>query len=223
MNLLIIAFWIIVPSAVIAALVWAHYAERKRTEEFQKLAGELGMSFSENLSDGDAGGFAAMPLAQRGHSRKHRNAMTADSGELRLVVFDYGFTVGSGKNQKRCVQSVVMVTCPSEFFPAFSLSPESFFHRMADMLGFKDIDFDDDPEFSRRYLLKGPNETAIRELFTPDRRRAFLQWPKLTIEAAGHSFIFFEARNRRKIQEVREFMERGFAVYSVLKSDVQDA
>ena len=218
MNVVVIAFWILVPTLIIGGLLWGAHVERKRKEAFQQLAQELGMNFSEVLNDHDQGALAGFALGQRGHSRRHFNAMTADSGELRMVVFDYSYTVGGGKNKQRHNQSVVLLTSPTLYLPAFSLTPETFFDRMAEMLGYKDIDFDDDDEFSRRYLLKGPDESAIRGLFTSERRQAFLKWPKLTIEAAGHSFIFYEARRRRPPEEIRQLMEQGFAVYSVLRA-----
>lgn len=217
MNYFVIAFWVLMPTLIIGGLIWAAHVERKRKESLQQLAQELGMSFADVLSDHDQGVLIGFALGQRGHSRKHFNAMTADSGELRMVVFDYAYTIGGGKNKQRHTQSVVLLTCPSLYLPAFSLAPETFLDRMAEMLGYKDIDFDDDEEFSRRYLLKGPDEAAIRDYFTRERRQAFLKWPKLTIEAAGHSFIFYEARKRRPPEEAKQLMEQGFAVYSMLE------
>ena len=219
MNPLIVAVAILIPAAIVAGIIWNARAERQRKEELQKLADELGQSFSEKLSDHDAGSFAALPLAQRGGGRKHWNVLTADSGDLRIVVFDYAFTTGGGKHQQRHVQSVCQVTCPRESYPAFSLTPERFLHVVAGLLGFSDINFDDDPEFSRRYRLKGQDEAAIRALFTPERRRALMQWPTLHIEAAGHTFVFYEAGKRPKVAAIRGLMERGFAVYSVLKGN----
>jgi len=35
----------------------------------------------------------------------------------------------------------------------------------------QDIDFDESPEFSRMYRLKGPNEPLDRQLFTTEIRR----------------------------------------------------
>jgi len=40
------------------------------------------------------------------------------------------------------------------------MGPESFFHRIGDVFGFKDIDFDEEPGFSGCYLLKG-NDSII--------------------------------------------------------------
>ena len=49
--------------------------------------------------------------------------------------------------------------------PRFELKPEGFFDRIGSVLGGHDIDFAEDPEFSRACRLKGPDEPAIRETF----------------------------------------------------------
>jgi hypothetical protein len=217
MNLLIVAFWVLVPTLVVGGLIWTAYQERKRKEALESLADELGMSFSETLTSHDLGTLQGFPLGQRGQSQKSSNVMTADSGELRMVVFDYAYTVGGGKNKQRHSQSVVLINSPDLGLPYFSLTPETFLDRMADLFGYRDIDFEDDDDFSRRYCLKGADEEAIRQFFTRERRSRLMKWPTLTMEAAGHSFIFYAPRCRRKLEELREQMEQGFALYSVLR------
>ena len=52
--------------------------------------------------------------------------------------------------------------------PRFALTREGLLHRVGAALGFQDIDFDEDPEFSKRFVLKGDDEHAIREIFADD-------------------------------------------------------
>ncbi len=47
----------------------------------------------------------------------------------------------------------------------FSFDSESFFHKIRNIIGYKDIDFDTHPNFSKNYLLNGEDENAIRNVF----------------------------------------------------------
>ncbi len=216
MEPLVIVVWIAIPLIIVGVLVGAVVAERKRRQALEQAAGELGLAFELRLSDFDQGIFNQYQLAQQGRGRAASNAIVADSGDLRLVIFDYKYTTGGGKSQTTHRQSVVLVTSPSLRLPSFSLAPENFFHRFAEMLGFPDIDFDDDPEFSRRFLLKGPDEAAIRTLFDARRRAAFLKLPPVHVEGSGAGFIVYHPRKRRQVAQLRSLMEDGFAMFRLL-------
>src|SRR2546422_3151571 len=48
--------------------------------------------------------------------------------------------------------------------PTFMLTPEDLRAKLAVLFGGQDVDFDDSPEFSRRYRLRGTDEDAVRAL-----------------------------------------------------------
>ncbi len=218
MGWIVVVFWVAVPLLIVSGIVWSIVAEQKRKQAMEQAATQLGLAFSEKLSDEDQGLFQNFAIAQLGHSRSATNAITADSGELRMVIFDYVYTSGSGKNKSTHRQNIVMCSSPMLKLPQFSIAPESFFHRIADFLGYKDIDFDEDEPFSRQFLLKGPDEAAVRELFNAQRRAAFMKFTDVTIEGSGHTFIFYQPRKRRDVEHLRELMESGFSVFGVLSN-----
>lgn len=222
MHWIVIVFWVAVPLLIGSGIVWSILAEKKRKKGMEQAAAELGLAFSEKLSDEEQGMFSNFAIAQMGKSQATSNAITADSGELRMVLFDHVYTTGSGKNKSTHQQSIVMCSSPMLQLPQFSLAPEYFFHRIADFLGYKDIDFDDDEAFSKQFLLKGPDEAAVRELFNAQRRGAFMKFTDVTIEGSGHTFIFYQARKRRGVEQLRELMESGFGVFGVLSSKQSD-
>ena len=101
--------------------------------------------------------------------------------------------------------------------PEFELRPEHFFHKIGQALGYSDIDFETHPEFSRRYLLRGPDEAAIRDFFQPELLSFFESNQGVSLEASGDRLIYYRARKRIKPEEVRAFMEEGFRVYGAVK------
>ena len=215
----VIPFAIGIVVLVVVSIIYGIYYEKKRREVFQSITSELGLEFYKDMPLVDGNEFSGFQLAQRGRGQSSRNAVVADSGELRMVFFDFQYTTGSGKNSKTRRQTVMMAISKSSLkLPHFTLSPESFLNRIGDLFGFKDIDFDDDAEFSDAFLLHGANEESIRAFFDPVRRKKFFEFRDVTMEARGDAFIFYKPGVRIKAEELRKLMERAFSLYSLLSS-----
>jgi hypothetical protein len=58
--------------------------------------------------------------------------------------------------------------------PEFELRSENMFHKIGKAFGCQDINFESHPEFSKRYLLRGADEEAVRTFFTPEMRVAWV-------------------------------------------------
>lgn len=108
------------------------------------------------------------PLFSAGRNGRVKNIMTGNVEDLEVYIFDYQYTTGSGKNRTTTRQTVFAIRKEGLRLPHFSLHPENFLHRFISKFGFQDIDFDDFPVFSEKYLLRGEDESAIRNTFTSD-------------------------------------------------------
>jgi hypothetical protein len=147
--------------AVMAAVIVAsvHYA-RKRTRELTEVAQRIGLQF---IGAGGGPSFPSQPrisMLQRTRGR-FNNVMTGSSGGLQISLFDYSYSAG-----KSSVTQTVASFSQDKQLPPFALRPENFLDRIGDALVHNDIDFDCNPEFSKRYLLKSPDEAEVRRLFT---------------------------------------------------------
>jgi len=91
--------------------------------------------------------------------------MAGSFAGLTVSVFDYRYTTGSGKDSQTYDQTVAAFS-QELWLPEFELRPENFLDRIGDHFTHTDIDFDLFPEFSRRFLLRGPSEDGIRKLFS---------------------------------------------------------
>lgn len=191
-------------------------AEQKRKAAVIAGAADLGLVCCLTLAAKDRSLFDTFPLAGIGHSRDVTSASEADSGELRMILFDYQYTVGTGKNQNTRTYSVVMATSDNLELPQFSLSPENFFDRLGDWFGSKDIDFKDDPLFSNQFVLKGEDEAAIRDLFTPRRRAALVPLGQIYIDARGSTFLCYRSGRQRDVAHLRNMLEEGLNVSTQL-------
>jgi hypothetical protein len=126
------------------------------------------------------------------------------------TIFDYRYTVGSGKNQTTYCQTIAAITLQNFNFPSFMLLPENFFYKIADFVGYKDIDFSDKPLFSKNYFLKGPDETAIRNLFSREIMSFFERENyKGHLEANDRYILIYTPGRRIEPQNFRQFLENS--------------
>ncbi len=169
--------------------------ENKRTEEFKQYSLRHGFNFTKDPTDIDIGNFSI----NTGHSRKIYNSLRMNRDNIEWDIFDYKYTVGYGKNQTTYNQTIFMVTQKNVHFPKFYLIPEHIFHKIGNIVGYKDIDFDVYPEFSKKYFLKGTNEAEIRQLFKPEILK-YLERNiiKDHIEAWGDKIIYYGPFKRVK-------------------------
>jgi hypothetical protein len=140
--------------------------EQKRTEALAAASQTMGFAFEP---DGDLEvlkGFGDLPLYGRGHSMKVMNVMTGQAGDRDVKLFDYRYTTGSGKNSHTWSQTVALFPKAGQGLPDLLLAPENVFHKIGAAFGYQDIDFDTSPDFSSHYLLRGPDEMAIRAAFS---------------------------------------------------------
>lgn len=216
--LIFAGIWILTGILGLIIFMIALQADKKRRADLSQFASDLGLQYQHALDPEDEQLFSGFQLAQQGRSRKASNVIVADSGELRMILMDYQFTTGSGKNQSVRKQSVVLARSASLSLPSFSIAPENFFHRIGELLGYKDIDFDDDPRFSNQFLLHGADESAVRRFFSSERRNRFHDYPDVTVEGAGDCFLFYQPSKRWKADETKLLMEKAFAIYAILQS-----
>ena len=149
---------------VVGSVAIAMWSQKKRTEAWQQVAGELGLPFVGDRSD-VLSTCSTLKVFDRGSGRKFYNAIQGDAGDTRITIGDYRFTTGSGKHRTTHVYTLCVLESTSLCTPHCYLRPEvAFFDKLGAMLGGQDINFDDDPAFSNAYVLQAGTEAAAREL-----------------------------------------------------------
>ena len=98
--------------------------------------------------------------------------MRGELGGRPATLAEYSYVISSGKSNHTVRQTVVAFTEGNTGLPDFDLSPENIFHKIGGAFGYQDIDFERFEEFSKRYLLRGKDEEAIRKTFTHGRADA---------------------------------------------------
>ena len=145
--------------------VYSWQKEKERTRQLQLTASQLGWSFAASAPLGMIGGLERFALFNSGQGRRITNFMYGEASGIKAAVFDYAYTTGSGKNRQTHYQSVVYLEPNYLSLPYFSLRPEGLLYKIFTAFGYQDIDFGQRPEFSKQYILRGPDEPAIRRTF----------------------------------------------------------
>jgi carbonic anhydrase len=190
--------------------------QARRTQEMQSVAGQLGWQFAPAASFDSIPAVREFHLFSRGRHRHIRNLMSGRRGEHHVAVFDYQYTVGSANSRRTHRQTVVHVHTPGMRIPRFELRPEQVFHRVGSMLGYQDIDLKRHPEFSRNYLLRGPDEEAVRAVFKSDVVDLFERDAGISAEASGPD-LFFWRNSRADGRELPALMDDALALVSRLE------
>ena len=141
---------------------------KKRTKAMRAIAESLEMEFVAEKCDPNTLGLDGIDLFEKGRSRQVLNLIKGTFEDTNAFIFDYHYVTGGGKNSAHHSQTVIAYEiCSKDGFqlPQFTCKPERFYHRFAAMFGFEDIDFEQYPEFSKAYRLKGENEDSVRKIF----------------------------------------------------------
>jgi hypothetical protein len=209
-----IAFFIIIIGAIVAIYVYNSKKEKERTLAMQQAAQQMGWAFAPVADLAMIPHTGYFNLFNQGHSKSIKNMIYGQINGVKAAIFDYRYTVGHGKHSHTYMQSVLYFETPKLQLPMFTLSPENFMHKFISALGYQDIDFGNRPEFSKRYLLRGPDEQAIRRAFT-DHMMAFYEANQgLHTEGGGSQLFVYRLSNRMPPQQAGQYLQ--WAAASVL-------
>jgi hypothetical protein len=184
-------FMALTVAAVVAAIVVARRVSQERADGLRALAAELGWTYLERVDFHAVPDLERFELFKSGRSKRLSNLLTSPAGERRAILFDYKYVTGSGKSSHTHRQTVFYATTDDLTLPPFSLRPENFLHRFAQLFGYQDIDFSGRPEFSRLFLLRGEDEARLRTAFNEEVLRFFEERPGRCAAALGGELLLW--------------------------------
>ena len=186
------------------------YLDWRRRNALADLAASIGLQFFKDGPEQYQLESSGLELFRLGHSRKASNLMETPVSGGRVQLFDYKYTVGSGKHAQTHNLTVALISCSGQV-PHFDLKPETFMYKIGEMIGFKDIDLPAFPVFSDKYRLTAPDETAVHMFFTPSRAAWFERNLGLRVQGAPGHVLFFKRETRLPADAWQGFMEEAKA------------
>jgi MFS superfamily sulfate permease-like transporter len=128
----------------------------------------------------------------------------ADVGKIEIA--DLNITQGVRQAGQETHVTVVHLSEINLPIPDFALEPESFGTKFSELVGGKDIDFANYPEFSRKFYLRG-DEDAVRKYFKEPVIRFLENREEIHIECHKHRLLLYKRLDLLDPSEI-EFLER---------------
>jgi hypothetical protein len=205
--------------AVVGTLIYGRtFGQRKRGEALADVALRTGLTFEAKVSKERLATLGSFHLFKRGHGGTARNLLTGKGDAGPMILLDYQYTTGGGNNAHTYQQTVAIFQDVAGL-PEFTLAPEHFWHRIGSVFGYQDIDFETSREFSLHYLLRGPDETAIRARFGAEALGFFGQHRDWSVESCGGALAVYRSSKRVKPEEIPAFLADTAAVRRALGRD----
>ncbi len=185
----------------VVVLVLILFAWRARRRGMERAAQEMGFSYEANPAVAETEGFMEVPLLKRNTGLSHLLRGSAGTGEVAVA----DVRTGSGKGAT--LRTVALYRLARKRLPVFELRPEHFLDKIGSAFGYKDINFESNPEFSKTYKLQGAEEMAVRELFHSGRLTFFEQQKGWSVDGAGEWLAVYRQVTCVSPKKLRTFLE----------------
>lgn len=214
-------FFIVVLAAVLIGAVFSFRQEKARTTAWQQAAQSIGFDFQPKAGLEQVRSFAELALFDMGRRREATNVLSGRTGNDDVKIFDYDYTLGGGGpkgGSQTWQQTVVVYPGAGRSLPDLHLMPENPITRWANEKSgiYPDINFDSRPLFSSRYLLRGPDEAAIRSTFTIQQMEFFEREQGWVVEVKAGNVGIYRAGSRIRPADLGTFLDQSHAVMRAL-------
>ena len=199
----------------IAGVALSLYLQARRRQEFLAFARQFGFEYSRH----DPFGLLGLPfrLFARGEGRGIENVLWGEWKGRPVKTCDYWYYEEHRDSQGKTSRTYHRFNCAvidvNAAFPPIVMAREGFLSRVADHLGFRDIEFESE-EFNRRFQVKAGDRRFAFELVDARMMRWLLALERsVSFEVAGRWILAYHGRVRPAaliplIGAVSEFRDR---------------
>lgn len=144
------------------------------------------------------------------------NQLSNSDGSFKVLDVDYS----EGELITRKVTKATLLTVALQReIPKFTLDREGLLEIIYQIAGFDDIDFDEYPDFSKRFYLLGEYPEKIKLFFTKEMILFFESNPYYHLESNGSSLLLFNKERVASVKEVKELIDYGTRLQRII-SDI---
>lgn len=201
--------FIFVIGIIATAIVFSVQAARKRREALHATALRLGLAFVPDRDPTLAQQFAFLNKLARGLNRYAYNRLHGRWKGHPIQSFDYHYethsTDSKGRSQTDHHHFSVLILSLEKAFPELTICREGFFSKIAQAVGFADIDFES-TEFSKRFCVRSKNKKFAYDFCNAQMIEHLLTHQDLDIEVEGNALALAFARCLRP-EEIEPHLE----------------
>ncbi len=152
--------------------------------------------------------FGIRPIERKSNCLKG----TFDPSGVSWEISDVTFNEGEAFSAETFTISLIVLKL-NQKIPVFTMEKEGLFEKIFDrvmaLTGYKDIDFEMYPGFSKKFLITGKNEAEIRSFFTKEMIRFFEKNQIYHIESNGEAIMIFDKIKLARTDETISLIEYG--------------
>ena len=182
-----------------------------------RLARELNLKFNPEGHEELHASLKRFHLATLGPYSTMSNLMFGQRDGTDIAIFEYEYPRGKNNTIR---QTVIWMQRRGTRLTEFSLRPAGVWNQLGGWSGHGDIHFESHPDFSRDSLLRGDDESAIRELFTDEVLDFYEAHPELITEGEGNKLLFYREAVVVPPEGIRAFLEEALVVRSLFPPKV---
>lgn len=210
--------------SLIVRIILEVIKSRREKPVYRALADSLNFTLSEHL------GMEIVPRKDEFFLFRNKNSqgipimLSGSIENVEVKVLDYSYSTFSATAERQRppkLQTLVVFQCPDHRWPDFMMKPDSFAMKLPEILGVKDIDFDDAPEFSKQYFLNGNDEVSIRRVFRKEVTDAFARRRGWCMEAHGDVIVFWRKDKRIPPKRIRPFLEESIGLLRLVARNLE--
>ncbi|HEV8513918.1 MAG TPA: SulP family inorganic anion transporter [Cyclobacteriaceae bacterium] len=142
------------------------------------------------------------PIQKGSTLRYEENLMEKYSENAKVEVSDITVTEILFASTEDTHITVIHLSDTDLQIPDFALEPESLHTKLSEVSGSKDIDFNEHPDFSKMYYLRGEDEDAVRNFFDGPVIQFLESHDEMHIECHKNRLLIFKQRGLMTPEEI---------------------
>jgi MFS superfamily sulfate permease-like transporter len=135
------------------------------------------------------------PIQQGNKILYEENILSKYTDLAKIEVSDMTLTEGARQMQNDTHITVLHVSDIELPIPDFALEPEGLWSKISELTGGKDLDFAEYPVFSKKYYLRGADESAVREFFGEAIIHFFENREEMHVECHRNKLLIYKKRD----------------------------
>jgi len=203
---------------IIVGAIVGHLQAKKRREAMGALATRLGLRFDPSKSHDMARRFTFLDKLRQGSNRYAFNVLSGNHRDHDITAFDYHYETHSTDSKGRRQThhhyfSFFILRLPASF-GELTIEPEGFFSKIAQAVGYDDIDFESH-EFSRKFCVRARDKKFAYDVCNARMIEYLLANPDLMIEIELDS-LAVAFKRRLSPEQIEPNLQRLIQIRSLL-------
>ena len=240
---LLFEFGWVIPVLIVGSIIWSVIKGRKRAQQMRKFGASLNLREASKSDKKELEDCIGLSRLFSDGSSWPKTVLVGDVNGVRVTLADYNFSP-PGTKKKTQETTLLRIQTNSLNLPPFTLMPSGWLiDSLSSMVGYRDVDFDSHPQFSKQYLLRAfdeddqgnefsryeepsssafkesKNEPLVRDLFTHELLDLLETNSGVSLEGRGDQFILRRFTSQRVPgDELTAFVELGVKILSMLST-----